>query len=136
MIITGKTIGLKLMYPCRCFFMRKLPIAYGMIEPAILYIKEHFTEPVRLKELADCCNISPNYFHRIFTKALKTTPANYISLLRMNTALPLLLNNEYSIKEIAYQLGFYDDAYFSRVFKNHYGITPGEYRKKRKELLF
>ena len=54
----------------------------------------------------------------------------------MNAALPLLLNNEYNIKEIAYRLGFYDDAYFSRVFKNHYGITPGEYRKRRKELLF
>ena len=107
-----------------------------MIEPAILYIKEHFTEPVRLKQLADCCNISPNYFHKIFTESLNTTPANYISLLRMNAALPLLLNNEYNIKEIAYHLGFYDDAYFSRVFKSHYGITPGEYRKKRKELLF
>ncbi|MCS2893316.1 AraC family transcriptional regulator [Parabacteroides faecis] len=106
------------------------------IEPAISYIKEHFTEPIRLKQLADCCNISPNYFHKIFSKALQTTPANYISLLRMNAALPLLLNNEYNIKEIAYRLGFYDDAYFSRVFKNHYGITPGEYRKRRKELLF
>lgn len=106
------------------------------IEPAILYIKDLFTEPIRLKQLADCCNISPNYFHKIFTTALKTTPANYISLLRMNAALPLLLNNEHNIKEIAYKLGFYDDAYFSRVFKKHYGITPGEYRKNRKELLF
>lgn len=106
------------------------------IEPAISYIKEHFTEPIRLKQLADCCNISPNYFHKIFSKALQTTPANYIFLLRMNAALPLLLNNEHNIKEISYQLGFCDDAYFSRVFKNHYGITPGEYRKKRKELLF
>lgn len=107
-----------------------------IIEPAILYIKEHFTEPVRLKQLADCCNISPNYFHKLFRESLNTTPANYISLLRMNAALPLLVNNEYNIKEIAYRLGFYDDAYFSRVFKNHYGITPGEYRKRRKELLF
>ena len=107
-----------------------------IIEPAILYIKEHFTEPVRLKQLADCCNISPNYFHKLFRESLNTTPANYISLLRMNAALPLLVNNEYNIKEIAYRLGFYDDAYFSRVFKNHYGIPPGEYRKRRKELLF
>lgn len=83
-----------------------------IIEPAILYIKEHFTEPVRLKQLADCCNISPNYFHKLFRESLNTTPANYISLLRMNAALPLLVNNEYNIKEIAYRLGFYDDAYF------------------------
>lgn len=106
------------------------------IEPAIQYIKEHYTEPIRLKQLADCCNISPNYFHKIFSKALQTTPANFISLLRMNAALPLLLDNEHNIKEIAFKLGFYDDAYFSRVFKRYYGITPGEYRKRRKELLF
>lgn len=106
------------------------------IEPAMRYMKEHFAEPVRLKQLAGCCKISPNYFHKLFTQALQTTPTNYIGLLRMNAALPLLLNNQYTIKEIAYRIGFSDDAYFSRVFKKHYNITPGEYRKRRKNLFF
>lgn len=105
------------------------------IQPAILYINKHFTELIRLKQLADQCCMSPNYFHKIFTQALNTTPSNYISLLRMNTALQLLINNKYTIKEIAYELGFTDDAYFCRVFKKYYGITPGEYKNKRGEIL-
>lgn len=106
------------------------------IEPAIQYINTHFMEEVRLSDLAKECCMSPNYFHKLFTTALHTTPVNYISLLRMNTALQLLVNNECNIKEIAYQLGFNDDAYFSRVFRKYYGITPGEYKRKRSELLF
>lgn len=106
------------------------------LEPAIQYINNHFAEEIKLADLAQECCMSPNYFHKLFTGALQTTPINYISLLRMNTALQLLVNNEYTIKEIAYQLGYGDDAYFSRVFRKYYGITPGKYKKKRNELLF
>lgn len=106
------------------------------IEPAIQYINNHFTEEIRLSDLAKECCMSINYFHKLFTNTLFTTPVHYILLLRMNTALQLLVNNEYNIKEIAYQLGFNDDAYFSRVFRKFYGITPGEYKRKRRELLF
>lgn len=106
------------------------------IEPAIRYINNHFTEEIRLKDLAQKCHISANYFYKLFINAFQTTPVNYISLIRMNTALQLLVNNEYNIKEIAYRVGFNDDAYFSRVFKKYYGITPGEYKKRRNEELF
>ena len=106
------------------------------IEPAIQYIKTHFTEPVRLKQLAEKCYMSSNYFHKIFTQTLQVTPANFILMLRMNAALSLMLNEKCNIKEIAYQLGFCNDAYFSRVFKKYYGVTPGEYKQKRNKLLF
>lgn len=106
------------------------------IEPAVNYIKAHFTEPVKLEDLSEQCYMSPNYFHKLFTSAFHTTPGNYITLMRMNAALELLIENKLSSKEIAYRLGFNDDAYFSRVFKKHYGMTPGEYKKKRKEFLF
>lgn len=105
------------------------------IQPAIQYINEHFKEPIRLEQLAKCCCMSPNYFHKIFTQALNTTPINYISLLRMNTALQLLINSKFTIKEIGYELGFADDAYFCRVFKKYYGITPSSYKKKKGEIL-
>lgn len=112
------------------------PTNIERIEPAIQYINNHFTEDMRLEHLAQKCCMSANYFYKLFTSALQTTPTNYISLVRMNRALQLLVNNEYNIKEIAYKVGFNDDAYFSRVFKKYYGITPGEYKKKRNELLF
>jgi hypothetical protein BACCOPRO_02224 len=54
----------------------------------------------------------------------------------MNASLQLLINDKYTIKEIAYELGFTDDAYFCRVFKKHYGIISGDYKKRRGEILF
>lgn len=108
----------------------------NIIAPAIHYIDAHFTQQIRLEELASCCCMSPSYFHKIFTQTLQITPANYITRLRMNATLPLLADDTYSIKEISYQLGYCTDAYFSRTFKSYYGITPGNYRKKREGLLF
>lgn len=63
------------------------------------------------------------------------TPANYLTLLRMNAALQLLTNKDQTIKSIAYELGFSDDAHFCRSFKKYYGVAPGEYQKKRGDIL-
>lgn len=106
------------------------------IEPAIQYINKHYKESIKLEQLSGLCCMSPNYFHKIFKSALNTTPADYIALLRMNAALQLLIDERLSIKNIAYELGFTDDAHFCRAFKKYYRITPGEYKKKRGELLF
>lgn len=111
-------------------------LSIQIIEPSIRYIDAHFTETIKLEQLASLCRMSPNYFHRIFTHTLHTTPGNYIIRLRMNAALSLLRNNRLSIKEIAYQLGYCHDAYFSRMFKKYYGVTPGQYKKKEREFLF
>lgn len=58
------------------------------------------------------------------------TPNDYLLQIKLNKCLVLLSENELTIGEIAYQLGFSSPTYFSKCFKNHYGITPAEYRKK------
>lgn len=105
------------------------------LQPAVQYINKHFRETIKLQQLADICCMSPNYFHKIFTKLLNTTPNNYIARLRMNTSLQLLTCDKHTTKEIAYELGFTDDAYFCRVFKKHFGITPGDYKRRGGEIL-
>lgn len=105
------------------------------IEPALCYLNEHYKETIHLNQLAALCCMHPNYFHRIFKKTLNTTPANYLNLLKMNEALQLLNNQQESIKNIAYELGYANDSHFCRAFKQHYGITPGEYQKQGKEIL-
>ena len=106
------------------------------IEPAIQYLNTHYKEPVKLDFLAEQCALSANYFHKLFRNTLNLTPANYQNLLRMNAALQLLDNNRQTVKSIAYELGFTDEAHFCRSFKKHYEITPGEYRKKKGDILF
>lgn len=105
------------------------------IEPAMRYMNQHYKETVKLEQLAEQCCMSPNYFHKIFKKALNTTPANYLVLLRMNAALRLLTDKQQTIKGIAYELGFSDNAHFCRTFKKYYGIAPGEYQKKKGDIL-
>lgn len=105
------------------------------IKPAIQYINQYYKEPVKLEQLASLCCMSPNYFHKIFRKTLNMTPVNYLTLLRMNAALQLLTEKQLTIKNIAYELGFTDDAHFCRSFKKYYGIPPGEYQKKREDIL-
>ncbi|NDV57550.1 hybrid sensor histidine kinase/response regulator transcription factor [Bacteroides sp. 519] len=58
------------------------------------------------------------------------TPNDYLLQMKLNKCLVLLSENGLTIGEIAYQLGFSSPAYFSKCFKNHYGITPADYRKK------
>lgn len=106
------------------------------IEPAIQYLNTHYKEPIKLDLLAAQCALSANYFHKLFRSTLNLTPANYQNLLRMNAALQLLDNNRQTVKSIAYELGFTDEAHFCRSFKKHYEITPGEYRKKKRDILF
>ena len=59
------------------------------------------------------------------------TPNDYILHLKMSKGMILLREENSTIAEVAYSLGFSSPAYFSRCFKNQFGITPQQYRKKR-----
>lgn len=111
------------------------PVETQRIEPAINYMNQYYKESIKLSQLANLCCMSPNYFHKIFRNTLNITPANYLTLLRMNAALQLLTDRQQTIKSIAYELGFTDNAYFCRSFKKYYGISPKEYQKKRKDII-
>lgn len=79
--------------------------------------------------------MSPNYFHKIFKQIFCITPFNYQMLLRMNSALQLLTDKEQTIKDIAFELGFTDNAHFCKTFKKFYGVTPGEYQRNKQIIL-
>jgi AraC-like DNA-binding protein len=103
--------------------------------PALELINIHYKSNICLKMLADECCLSPNYFHRIFRKNFGSTPFDYILKMRMEEALRLLIYTEKSIKEIAYNLGYEDEAYFSRMFSKNYDESPGRYRKNNQNRM-
>lgn len=105
------------------------------LEQAIHYMNTNYKQNLHLEELACKCNISPNYFHKIFKQTFGITPANYILLLRMNSARQLLKDSRLTIKEIALDLGFTDNAHFCKTFKRYYGMTPKEYQKRQDAIL-
>ena len=60
---------------------------------------------------------------------------DYIQLLRLKKAIELMADGNNNISEIAYEVGFSDPNYFSKVFKKAYQLTPSEYRKQLLEQL-
>jgi AraC-like DNA-binding protein len=100
---------------------------------AISHMENYFNKSLTLQELAEKANLSPRHFTRIFNETYKTTPMHYILKLRLQHACTLLIKSKQSILEIALESGFNDSNYFTRQFKNFYGITPTQYRLSNKK---
>lgn len=98
------------------------------IQRAILYVSEHFTEPISLQQLADVACLSPYYFTRSFRKETGMTPHQYILETRYRSAQFLLASTEQSVKEIALSTGFADESSFCASFRKRMGQTPSQYR--------
>ncbi len=100
-----------------------------LIRPSIEYIHSKYeSETITISQLARLCNISENYFRRIFQKAFGTSPLKYINHLRIERAKELILSDMYSITMVAQMSGFNDEAYFSREFKKAVGVCPSEFK--------
>ena len=80
--------------------------------------------------LADECNISEVYFRKLFTKHFGISPKQFIIDVRIQKAKQLLAEGSLSISHISEKCGFSNPYHFCRLFKQHTGITPSEYRKE------
>ena len=95
-------------------------------------IKEAFTTPLNINELAQEISISPAYLSRLFKAQYGVSPTEYIANLRLQYAQQLIeTNSSLSFKDISQMAGFFDQYYFSKAFKQKFGVSPRDYRKKR-----
>ncbi len=93
------------------------------------YIHEHYASQIMIPDIANAICSSTGECFRCFKQFTGQTPVDYIQNYRLKQAEKLLINNKYSITEIGYQCGFYSSSYFSKLFKERFGMTPREYRK-------
>jgi AraC-like DNA-binding protein len=103
--------------------------------PSMEFINLNYCRQLTLKEISDVCYLSPNYFHRIFTKTFEKTPFDCILQLRMEEAVRQLVYANKPVREVAFAVGYEDEAYFSRAFSKYYKISPGRYRNMHKKIL-
>lgn len=101
-----------------------------VIGRAIHYIEEHLHLNVTLREVADVLSFSPNYLGAIFKEETGKSYNEYIITLRMEKARDLLKDPKIKVYEVADRVGYRYMPYFSRQFKETYGMTPIEYRRK------
>ena len=95
---------------------------------AIVYMSEHLDEPMGISALARLANLSPRYFSGLFKQQTGCAPREYLHLLRIHQACQLLNSTGFSIKQIAFKVGYQDPLHFSRQFKAFQGISPTQYR--------
>ena len=100
------------------------------IEKAEEYIEKHLSEKIYVEDLAKIAYMNEQYFMRVFKKRTEKSVTEYITDKRMQLAAQLLRDTDKSISFIADAVGITDDAYFSRSFKKHSGISPTEYRNR------
>ena len=98
------------------------------IEKAMDEMRGTLASPLSLEAYAQCAGFSVSQFCHLFKRHYGTTPMAYFFELRMQRAKELLNTTSLSIKEVAWELGFEDPLYFSRVFKRVSGISPSVYR--------
>ncbi|GGG65235.1 helix-turn-helix domain-containing protein [Paenibacillus radicis (ex Gao et al. 2016)] len=104
------------------------PVAMNDIEErlkqAIHYMQNHYREEIRVDKLAELAGLHPTYFSQLFKRNLGKTPVSFLAHLRMNKAKEMLLQTDRSIREIAQDVGYSDEFYFSRRFKEMSGYSP------------
>lgn len=107
------------------------------INHALIYIDEHFTEQITLRELASHAGLTSNYLCSLFKQISGMTLWDYISAKRINKATQLLTteNNTTNILDIATQCGYNNTANFNKVFKKVTGMTPSVYRSNRHTMI-
>jgi len=94
------------------------------IERLLTYINQNLQHKITVNHLAEMVELSPDYLAAQFKSITGYTIIQYINQCRIDRAKILLLNGELRVKDIAAMVGFNDEFYFSKVFKQHEGISP------------
>ncbi len=98
------------------------------IQKAISFIKNNYEQRIDLEELGKITGYSPNHFQRLFIEVMGVSPVKYLEHIRIDRAKFLLMENEKTLSEIAYECGFSSQSYFSKVFKKHTLLSPYEFQ--------
>ncbi len=97
---------------------------------ALKLIDEAPTEPWTLTSLASRAHIEPTYFVRLFRAAVGLPPMAYLTRRRLELATNLLRREDLPVGEVGALSGWLDANYFSRCFREHFGMSPSRYRAR------
>ena len=92
------------------------------------YMNDHYSQNIILKDLMQLTGMSENTLFRHFRKAFGRTPIQYLQELRLANAAARLLETTMRVNEISEACGFNTTAYFIKIFKRAYKMTPEQFR--------
>lgn len=89
------------------------------------YVREHIGDAsLSVSDICHAGGFSAAGLRRRFEAGFGTSPGRYLSRLRLEGAMRLLLHGNHTVQEVAFLSGFSDEKYFSRAFRKHYGKPP------------
>lgn len=106
----------------------------NIMHRSINYIERNHAKKLSLQQVAAYAGYSPSYYSRLFREELGCTFGSFLNQLRVDKSKALLLSTTLSGAEISGLVGFEDQSYFSRVFKRYTGVTPDQYRKRKRRI--
>lgn len=102
----------------------------NLMQKMLVYVTEHYREPLSLQVLSHALGTSTYYISRIFSDKIGCNFNFYVNSLRVNHAKDLLKNKSLPITMVAYECGFESQRSFNRVFRQICKATPRDYRRQ------
>ncbi len=127
---TGKIVGLVATIQ-EYAGIRNLPMFGVELRPIVEFICGHLSEPLNMPKLAALAGVSARQVERRFRNAIGMSPTQFLIRVRLDEACRRLRATNEPLSTIATDLGFYDQCAFTRLFRRHLGVPPGEYRLTR-----
>ena len=108
----------------------EIRISNATVYKAIIYLHNHYTEPVTLDKVAKWVHLNPCYLSTLIKQETGMTFLQYLAKIRIEAAEYLLRRDDLSMSEVAEKAGFGSECVFFRRFKAATGMTPKAYRKQ------
>ena len=104
-----------------------------MVKDALNYIDQHYADPdLGVEALAQRANYTAYYFSKLFKESAGSNVSDHIRQVRIGHAKELLARSSLRICDIPERVGFTSQSYFTRVFRESVGLTPGAYRERKR----
>lgn len=103
---------------------------FHSLAPTFAFLAENLHTTLTLAEMAAHAGLSESQFSHLFKQQTGHSPIAYFNQLKMQHACALLTLTQLSVKEVAHALGYTDAYYFSRLFKQHIGVAPRQFRSE------
>ncbi|MCR8656999.1 AraC family transcriptional regulator [Paenibacillus endoradicis] len=100
------------------------------VERIMEWLDKKFKEPLRLENMSRDLHLSAHHLSHLFKDCTGSSISDYLTAKRMQQALLLLMSGDYSVARISEEVGINNCSHFIKLFKNHFGSTPLQYRKQ------